>query len=101
MPNNKDNWELEAIGKNVHSVYTLCLECRTWGVNAPLNKVCGDCGDPNGLTYYDSKTITKLLKAQEEEIRKEERERIAETIPSSLDMACDCEGDYCLIHGHS
>ena len=57
----KKEFEKLAIGKNVHSVYVLCPECKTWGVNMPLNKVCGDCGFLDGITYYDSETINNIL----------------------------------------
>lgn len=55
-------FEKEIIGKNVASVYTLCPECKTWGINTPLEKKCGDCGYPKGITYYDAETIDIYLK---------------------------------------
>jgi len=57
----KKDFEKLAIGKNVHSVLVRCLECRTWGIYKPPNKMCGDCGSPDGVTYYDSETINNIL----------------------------------------
>jgi len=66
------SWEKKAIGKNVHSVYTRCNNCKTWGINIPLNMVCGNCGkNTDTLTYYDAETIEKLITAAEERGKQE------------------------------
>lgn len=56
-----EHFEKGAVGKNIHSVLTYCPECKTWGCNMPLNKVCGDCRYPNGIVYYDAETVQILL----------------------------------------
>lgn len=56
-----NNWEEEITDKNVHSVYTKCLDCLTVGVNLPYNNTCGNCGSENTIRYYDSETINNLL----------------------------------------
>lgn len=62
------NWKEQLVGKNIHSVYTHCLSCHTWGINLPLEKVCGNCGkDTDTYTYYDSETISSLLEKQRED----------------------------------
>ena len=48
--------------KNKHSVYTLCPNCRTWGINIPGNKMCGDCNYPYGITYYSAEDVNNLIK---------------------------------------
>lgn len=64
--------EKELVGKNLHSVYTHCLSCHSWGINMPLNKVCGNCGkNTDTYTYYDSETIASALQAKENSVRKE------------------------------
>ena len=70
-----ERWEPGAVGKNVHSVYTHCRNCWMWGINMPLDKVCGNCGKTTDIeTYYDSETITKLLDESVQEA-KAERDR--------------------------
>lgn len=49
-------------GKNLHSVYTHCYECKMWGVNFPNDDVCGNCNSTDTMTYYDSETIKKQLR---------------------------------------
>ena len=39
-------------GENIHSVYTICWDCLTWGVNVPNNKTCGNCGSKNTSEYF-------------------------------------------------
>ena len=56
-------FEKEIVGKNAHSVYTLCSECKSWGINMPLEKQCGNCGYTECKTYYDAETIDKYLRA--------------------------------------
>ena len=55
-------FEKEIEGLNVHSVYTLCPECKTWGINMPMGKTCGECGYTRGHTYYDAETIDKYIR---------------------------------------
>lgn len=55
-------------GKNVHSVYTLCYECSTWGINLPGNKQCGNCNSMDTMTYYDIETLEALLASQKQTI---------------------------------
>jgi len=54
-------FEEEIVGKNIHSVHTVCPECRSQGINFPLIKECGNCGYPNCITYYDAETINNFL----------------------------------------
>jgi len=54
-------FEEMAIGKNVHTILTVCPECGTHGVNMPLEKSCGNCGYTETITYYDAETIHYLL----------------------------------------
>lgn len=61
-------FEKEIVGKNVHSVYTLCSECRSWGINMPLEKQCGNCGYTEGKTYYDAETIYNYLRGLAEKV---------------------------------
>lgn len=56
-------FEKEIVGKNVNSVYVLCPNCKTWGINMPLEKTCGDCGYSEGKTYYDAETIDNYIRA--------------------------------------
>lgn len=48
--------------KNKHSVYTLCPNCHTWGINMPGEKMCGDCNFPYGITYYSAEDVNNLIK---------------------------------------
>ena len=56
-------FEKEVVGKNIHSVYTHCLECGFKGINLPLIKECGNCGFPKTQTYYDAATIDSYLRS--------------------------------------
>lgn len=49
------------VGKNIHSVYVYCLECKMLGCNMPFNVQCGNCNNLDTITYYDSATIDKWL----------------------------------------
>lgn len=53
--------EEKLIGKNIHSVYTLCFECHTWGVNGPKNYQCGSCNSLDTLKYYDIVTVSQVI----------------------------------------
>jgi len=68
-----EEFEKGAVGKNVHSVYVHCNSCYSWGVNLPLEKECGNCGNTeDAFTYYDAETITLLIN----QAIAEERERV-------------------------
>jgi len=54
-------WQEELVGENVHTVYSWCPECLTFGVNMPLYNECRDCGHTATITYYDAKTINNYL----------------------------------------
>lgn len=54
-------FEKEIIGKNVHSVYSICPDCHMKGINFPLEKECGNCGYPKCITYYDAQTINDYI----------------------------------------
>lgn len=54
-------FEKDVVGKNVHSVITVCPECGSHGVNMPLEKICGNCGYSETRTYYDAETIQIYL----------------------------------------
>ena len=71
-----EEFDKGAVGKNVHSVYVYCNSCFSWGVNLPLEKECGNCGNTeDAFTYYDAETITLLI----QEAIAEERERVVVT----------------------
>lgn len=55
------SFEKEIVGKNVHSVLTVCPQCGSHGVNMPLEKDCGDCGYTETRTYYDAETIQNFM----------------------------------------
>jgi len=57
------HFEKEIVGKNVHSVFSVCPECGSHGVNMPLEKECGNCGYTETITYYDAETIHNLLQS--------------------------------------
>lgn len=57
----REDWEKKAVGKNVHTVYVYCYECKLWGVPMPLERICGNCNSKDTMTYYDRKTISILL----------------------------------------
>lgn len=54
-------FEREIVGKNVHSVLTVCPQCRSHGINFPLDKQCGNCDYTETRTYYDAETIHNYL----------------------------------------
>lgn len=54
-------WERLLVGKNIHSVYTLCRDCGMKGINFPFEEECGNCGSENTIRYYDKKTIDILF----------------------------------------
>jgi len=54
----------QLLRKNLHSVYTLCNECHTWGVNYPGSKECGNCGSFDTMVYYDEETVAQALQDQ-------------------------------------
>ncbi len=54
-------WEHKLIGKNIHSVFTWCKDCRMRGCNVPFNDECGNCGSKNTVRYYDKETIDQLF----------------------------------------
>jgi ribosomal protein L37E len=56
-------FEEKIIGKNRHSVLTVCPECGSNGVNMPLEKECGNCGYTETRTYYDAHTIHDYLQS--------------------------------------
>jgi ribosomal protein L37E len=56
-------FEKEVVGKNIHSVITVCPQCGSHGVNMPLEKECGNCGYTETRTYYDAETIHNLLQS--------------------------------------
>ena len=89
--------EKQLIGKNVHSVYTLCFECHSWGVNLPLNHQCGNCNSNDTVTYYDTETVSQAIL--------KERNRVVEIVENEIGRQnglragcpycgndlCDCE----------
>lgn len=68
-------FEYEIVGKNVKSVFTKCPEGCGFGINAPLNKQCGNCGYTEGITYYDAETIHNYIVSLQST---EDKKRIAE-----------------------
>jgi ribosomal protein L37E len=57
-------FEIDVVGKNIHSVITICPECGSHGINMPLEKECGSCGYTETRTYYDAETIHNLINNQ-------------------------------------
>lgn len=72
--------EKRLIGKNVHSVYTRCFVCHSWGVNLPLNHQCGNCNSNETTVYYDIETIAQALATALEE----EREKVLSEVEGWL-----------------
>jgi hypothetical protein len=56
-----------------HSVYTRCLECKSWGINLPSETRCGNCSAEAGVLYVPQCCV----RAAYAEGRKAERERCA------------------------
>lgn len=54
-------FEKDITGTNQHSVYSKCPECFGWGINGPLENVCGNCGYPKTIQYYDAETIQNFI----------------------------------------
>ena len=54
-------FQKELVGKNIHSVYSKCPECGSFGINMPLDNICGNCNYPRCITYYDAETIYQYL----------------------------------------
>jgi len=76
-----EEFEKGAEGKNVHSAYVYCNSCYSWGVNLPLEKECGGCGNTEDtFTYYDAETITLLI----QQAVAEERKRVRENLPKII-----------------
>lgn len=73
---NEEGWEKESVGMNVHSVYVFCYECKTDGINFPLERKCGNCGSEDTMTYYDRETISLIISKQIQLSLQEERQRI-------------------------
>lgn len=57
-------FQKEIIGQNVKSVFVKCGECGTMGINDPLNIVCGNCGYPKCVSYYDAETINDYIQSK-------------------------------------
>lgn len=60
-------WQKALVGKNSHTVYSWCSECQSFGINLPLNNVCGNCGYTKCLTYYDAQTINDNMQLTPEQ----------------------------------
>lgn len=58
-------FEKDIVGKNVHSVISVCPECGSHGINLPLDKQCGNCGYTETRTYYDAHTVHNLLESKQ------------------------------------
>lgn len=70
-------------GKNLHSVYTRCFSCMTWGICMPQDNVCGNCGSTETVEYWDAKTIQSelsRLKQENGECRTGAKETAAEIL---------------------
>lgn len=65
-------WQKDIVGTNRHSVYSRCPDCLQMGINVPLDRICGNCGASNCVTYYDEETIDDyLIRKDENETKKE------------------------------
>lgn len=80
-----EQWQKDLVGKNQHSVYSRCPDCLQMGINMPLDRVCGNCGKDNCVTYYDEETIHKYLHSREEELLREGWEARGERKMGPLD----------------
>ena len=63
-----------------HSVYTRCLECKSWGINLPSETRCGNCSAEAGVLYVPQCCV----RAAYAEGRKAERERCAKLFENEL-----------------
>lgn len=54
-------WQKWLVGKNEHSVYSICGQCGNQQVPFPLDNKCGSCGYQRCITYYDAQTIDLLI----------------------------------------
>lgn len=54
-------------GKNKHSVYTRCNECKTFGICFPQDDKCGNCGSNDTMQYWDAETISSELEQLQRE----------------------------------
>ena len=54
-------WQKWLVGKNEHSVLSLCGQCGHQQVPFPLDNKCGSCGYERCITYYDAQTIDLLI----------------------------------------
>lgn len=48
--------------KHNHSIYNLCHECKTWGINTPAYTKCGNCGSTDTTNYYPEECLDKMPK---------------------------------------
>ena len=48
--------------KHNHSIYNLCHECNTWGVNTPAYTKCGNCGSMDTTNYYPEECLDIMPK---------------------------------------
>lgn len=77
-------FEKMIVGKNVHTIFTVCPQCFNHGVNLPLDKICGNCGFTETMTYYDAETINNLLIELLNSEQKDER-IVATKMPNEQD----------------
>jgi hypothetical protein len=50
------------VRKHNHSIYSLCHECKSWGVNGVGNTKCGNCGSLDTTTYYPEECLDFMPK---------------------------------------
>jgi ribosomal protein L37E len=111
-------FEKNIIGKNRHSVITVCPECGSHGVNMPLEKECGNCGYTETRAYYDAHTIQDLLNIgqsvqecdatksdqgteplannspKEEDVEKMAEDKLKSVYQDTHNALCDCKFEY-------
>lgn len=56
-------FQKDLVGNNKRTVYCYCPQCKSFGVNTPLEMTCGNCGYTKTVTYYDAETINDYLEA--------------------------------------
>jgi len=62
-------FQMDIVGKNVHTVFVICPACHHRGVNVPLETVCGNCGQEGCITYYDAETIHNYLTSRNRNVK--------------------------------
>jgi len=76
--------ELPRIHEHTHSVYTLCLECKSWGINLPGETRCGNCSAESGILYVPGCCVRAAYAAG-----RASRDGLREALENILEGGCD------------